>query len=198
MISINFELLENKEQYKLLIGSVVPRPIAFVTTLSDKHVLNGAPFSYFNVVSSEPPLLSISIRKEGNEPKDTLRNILAKKQFVIHIVSENYLEQVNQSSFAYHSEVSEVEVTKLTRIESSIIDVPGVKEAKIRFECILETSLDLEGSVLIIGRVVYAHFDESVYEQGKINLKALDPISRLAGNNYGKIGDIITLKRPTE
>lgn len=198
MISIDFNLLENKEQYKLLIGSVVPRPIAFVTSLSENLVLNGAPFSYFNVVSSEPPLLSISIRKEGKEPKDTLRNILTKKQFVIHIVSSNYLEAVNQSSFAYPQEVSEVEVTKLTKIPSTKIEVPGIKEAKIRFECILENTLDLEGSVLIIGRVIFAHFDELVYEQGKINLKALDPISRLAGNNYGRIGEIITLKRPTE
>ncbi len=198
MIGIDFEKLENKDQHKLLIGSVIPRPIAFVTSLSDDLVLNGAPFSYFNVVSSEPPLLSISIRKEGLEPKDTLRNILSKQQFVVHIVTDNYLNQVNQSSFQYPPHISEVDSTNLTKIKSQRIEVSGVKEAKIRFECVLETSLDLPGSVLVIGRVVFAHFDESVYEEGKINLDKLNPISRLAGNNYGKIGEIIRLKRPTE
>lgn len=198
MKSFDFENLEKKEQHKLLIGSVVPRPIAFITTLSDKFTLNGAPFSYFNVVSSDPPLLSVSIRKEGSEPKDTLRNILNRKEFVIHIVSENYLEQVNQTSFQYPSNVSEIDVTKLTKIKSTKIEVMGVKEAKIRFECVLEKTLDLPGSVLIIGKVVYAHFDDSVYVDGKIDLDKLNPISRLAGNNYGKIGEILTLKRPIE
>ncbi|PKL01280.1 MAG: hypothetical protein CVV56_01390 [Tenericutes bacterium HGW-Tenericutes-1] len=198
MISIDFEALENKSQYKLLIGSVVPRPIAFVTSVSENHVLNGAPFSYFGVVSSEPPLLSVSIRKEGVEPKDTLRNILSKKQFVIHIVSKNYLNQVNQSSFSYPKEVSEIEATKLTKVKSQKIDVDGVKEAKIRFECILEQAIDLPGSVLVIGRVVYAHFDEDVYQNGKINIDLLQPISRLAGNKYGTIGEIIELDKPTK
>ena len=198
MISIDFEALENKSQYKLLIGSVVPRPIAFVTSLSDNLVLNGAPFSYFGVVSSEPPLLSVSIRKEGVEPKDTLRNILQKKQFVIHIVSKNYLEQVNQSSFSYPQEVSEIDVTKLTKVKSHKIDVDGVKEAKIRFECTLENAIDLPGSVLVIGRVVYAHFDEDVYQNGKIDIQALQPISRLAGNKYGTIGEIIELDKPSK
>lgn len=198
MISIDFDLLENKESYKLLIGSVVPRPIAFITSLSENHLLNGAPFSYFNIVSSVPPLLSVSIRKEGPRPKDTLRNILENKQFVIHLVTENYLKEVNQSSFSYSSEISEIEVTHLTPVKSSKITVPGIKEAKIRFECLLEQTVDLPGSVLIIGRVVYAHFDDSVYENGKINLQKLQPISRLAGNDYGKIGEIITMKRPEE
>ena len=198
MISIDFEALENKGLYKLLIGSVVPRPIAFVTSVSHAGVLNGAPFSYFSVVSSEPPLLSISIRKEGNEPKDTLRNILQKNEFVIHIVSKNYLEAVNQSSFQYPQSVSEIEVTGLTTIKSHRIDVMGVKEAKIRFECVLEQVVDLPGSVLVIGRVVYAHFDESVYHQGKILIDKLEPISRLAGSSYAMIGDIIELKKPTE
>lgn len=198
MISIDFNLIESKDINKLLIGSVVPRPIAFITSLSDTHRLNGAPFSYFNVVSSDPPLLSVSIRKEGLNPKDTLKNILQARQFVIHIVTENYLNEVNQASFSYPSDISEIEITRLTPVESTKIIVPGIKEAKIRFECILETTLDLPGSVMVIGRVVYGHFDDSVYENGKINLQNLSPISRLAGNDYGKIGEIITIKRPSE
>lgn len=196
MISIDFTQSSEKNSYKLLIGSVLPRPIAFVTSKSIQGVLNGSPFSYFNVVSSEPPLLSISIRKEGVALKDTARNILDLKAFVVHIVSGNYLKEVNQSSAPYPSDVSEITAVGLTPVKSQKIDVEGIKEAKIRFECVLEKAVDLEGSTLIIGRVVVAHFDEKVYENGHINLNALDPISRLAGNTYGRVGEIITMDRP--
>jgi len=197
MVSIDFSKSTEKSSYKLLIGSVLPRPIAFVTSKSDQGVLNGSPFSYFNVVSSEPPLLSISIRKEGLVLKDTARNILSLKEFVVHIVSGNYLDAVNQSSAPYPAHVSEIEVVGLSPIKSQKIQVEGIQEAKIRFECILEKAVELEGSTLIIGRVVMAHFDESVYENGHINLTQLDPISRLSGNAYARVGEIISKEKPS-
>lgn len=198
MIICDFDTLDEREMNKLLIGSVIPRPIAFVTTLSEQGVLNGAPFSYFNLVSSAPPLLSISIRKEGSNQKDTSRNILSGREFVVHIVSSEFLDQVNQSAFPYPPEVSEIDVVGLTRAPSGKIKVPGISEAKIRFECVLETTVDLPGSIMIIGRVVMAQIDESVYSDGKILMRELNPISRLSGNDYAKIGEIITKLRPSQ
>lgn len=198
MITIDFDTLEERDMNKILIGSVVPRPIAFVTTLSEQGVLNGAPFSYFNLISSAPPLLSISIRKEGSNQKDTARNILSGQEFVVHIVSSGYLDQVNQSAFPYPPDVSEIKVVGLTQASSGKIKVPGISEAKIRFECVLETTVDLPGSIMIIGRIVMAHIDESVYSDGKIRVRELDPICRLSGNDYAKIGEIITKPRPSQ
>jgi flavin reductase (DIM6/NTAB) family NADH-FMN oxidoreductase RutF len=196
MIIIDFDHISESDKTKLLIGSIVPRPIAFVTSKSMNGILNGAPFSYFNIVSTEPPLISISIRKEKIHLKDTANNILNLKAFVVHIVSPNYLDQVNQSSFSYPPEVSEITETGLTPVKSLKIPVEGVKEARIRFECLLERAVDLPGSTLIIGKIIAMHVDESVYQDGKILIDQLEPISRLAGSHYATIGEIITKSKP--
>ncbi|WP_241657741.1 flavin reductase family protein [Anaerobacillus alkaliphilus] len=187
----------SQENYKLLIGSIIPRPIAFVTTQSQSGVINGAPFSYFNIVSSNPPLISISIQRGGDRQKDTARNILAKKEFVVHIVDEDNVEKVNMTAASLPPDESEIELSGLTPISSTKISVPGVKEAKIRMECVLEQSLELGGNCdFIIGRVVQFYFSDEIYQDGKINPHSLRAVSRLAGNDYAKIGEIFTLERP--
>jgi flavin reductase (DIM6/NTAB) family NADH-FMN oxidoreductase RutF len=190
-----------KENYKLLIGSIIPRPIAFVTSASSDGVVNAAPFSYFNVVSAEPPLVSISVGRIRGERKDTSRNIVENKEFVIHIVDEENVEKVNQTSASLPPDESEVDLARLTKVESSVVSVPGVKESKIRMECVLEHCLELgekeaPSCDLIIGRIVRFHFAEEVYEAGKINYDKLKAVSRLAGNDYAKIGDIFSIERP--
>ncbi|PAD68650.1 hypothetical protein CHH83_12445 [Bacillus sp. 7586-K] len=190
-----------RENYKLLIGSIIPRPIAFVTSMSKEGILNGAPFSYFSIVSANPPMISLSIqRKEGNQ-KDTARNILATKEFVVHIVDDTNVEKVNKTAAILPPEQSEIELANLTPITSKKLSIPGVKEAKVRMECILENSLQLGGNEtpscdLIIGRIVQYHIDEDIYEQGRIDPIGLSAISRLAGNDYAKIGEIFTIERP--
>lgn len=202
MHSINPKTISERENYKFLIGSIIPRPIAFVTSLSEEGVLNGAPFSYFNIVSSNPPMISLSIQRSNGKPKDTARNILNKKEFVIHIVDEQNVDKINQTAASLASSESEIELAGLTPIDSSAISVPGIKEAKIRMECVLEHSLELGGTEalpgcdFLIGRVVHYHIDPTLYENGRIDPRGLAAVSRLAGNDYAKIGDMFTKVRP--
>ena len=201
MLSIDPTKNTERENYKLLIGSIIPRPIAFVTSISQDGVLNGAPFSYFNIVSSNPPLVSVSIQRSGGKQKDTARNILETKEFVIHVVDDLNVDQINQTAASLPPDQSEISLANLTPIESTRISVPGVKEAKVRFECKLEHSIELggvdtPGTDLIIGKIVQVHIDEKIYENGRIDPVGLGAVSRLAGTNYAKVGEIFSIERP--
>ncbi|MDQ0970437.1 flavin reductase (DIM6/NTAB) family NADH-FMN oxidoreductase RutF [Neobacillus niacini] len=201
MLSIDPASLSERENYKFLIGSIIPRPIAFVTTNSKDGVLNGAPFSYFNIVSSNPPMISLSIQRPSGKQKDTARNIIESKEFVVHIVDEQNVEMINKTAANLPPEESEIELASLTPTVSVKISVPGVKEAKIRMECSLEHSIGLggtetEGCDFIIGKVVQFHIAEDIYENGRINPRGLAAVSRLAGNYYAKIGEIFEIDRP--
>ena len=201
MLSIDPLTLSERDNYKFLIGSIIPRPIAFVTSLSEKGVLNGAPFSYFNIVSSNPPMVSVSIQRSGGKQKDTARNILNTKEFVIHIVDEDNVQKINETAANLPPDESEIELAQLTPVNSVKLAVPGVKEAKIRLECTLEQSLELGGGDspgcdLIIGKIVQFHIDPEIFHEGKIDPRGLGAVSRLAGTHYAKIGDIFSIERP--
>jgi flavin reductase (DIM6/NTAB) family NADH-FMN oxidoreductase RutF len=202
MIVIDPTTQSERDNYKLLIGSIIPRPIAFVTTLSGAGVLNAAPFSYFNIVTSAPPMVSVSIQRKDGVSKDTARNALDRGAFVVHITDEHNVESVNQTAIALPSDQSEVNLVGLTAVPSKKIEVPGLKEAKIRMECVLERSIPLGGAGgfpscdLLIGRVVCFHIDEVLYSNGRIDTELLKPVSRLAGNNYSKLGEVFELERP--
>lgn len=202
MVIIDPTQQSDRDNYKLLIGSVVPRPIALVTSLSKEGVLNAAPFSYFSIVASQPPLLSISIQRKQGIMKDTARNAKEIGAFVVHIVDESNVHAANQTAANLPSDISEVELAGFTPVASEVIDVPGVKEAKIRMECVLEQSYPLGGNEnkpacdLIIGRVVRFHFAEEVYDRGYILADKLRPISRMTGNDYAALGQQFTLERP--
>ncbi|MFC0560091.1 flavin reductase family protein [Halalkalibacter alkalisediminis] len=194
--------LVEQENYKFLTGSIIPRPVAFVTTLSKDRVLNAAPFSYFNIVSANPPMISVSVQRSNGVMKDTSRNAIEHKEFVVHVADEFYLNQLNVTAKSLPSNVSEVEDAKLTPVESLKIKVPGIQEAKVRMECILEKAISLGGTEqepaceLLIGRVVQYHIQEELYQNGRIDAENLRPISRLAGNFYAKLGEMIELERP--
>ncbi|MCM3716548.1 flavin reductase family protein [Alkalihalobacillus oceani] len=202
MLSIDPAGNSEKDNYKLLTGGVVPRPIAFVTTRSPKGTVNGAPFSFFNVVSSSPPRISLSIQRMAGKQKDTARNIEAVGEFVVHLVDQQNVGQVNQTAVSLPSDQSEIELAKLTPVNSVKLAVPGVKEAKMRLECVLEHRLELEGEAgttgcdFIIGKVVHFHIAEEIYENGRIDPHGLGAVSRLAGHDYAKIGEMFSLKRP--
>ncbi|WP_433746391.1 flavin reductase family protein [Falsibacillus pallidus] len=201
MLKIDPSALSEKENYKFLIGSIIPRPIAFVTTASKSGVLNGAPFSFFNVVSHNPPMISLSIQRSAGIHKDTARNIIETKEFVVHVVDEQNVEKINKTAASLPPDESEIELAGLTPVESTKISVPGVKEAKIRMECLLEQAIELGGTDtpgcdLIIGKVVQFHIEEDIYDNGRINPKGLAAVSRLAGNDYAKIGEVFEIKRP--
>jgi flavin reductase (DIM6/NTAB) family NADH-FMN oxidoreductase RutF len=201
LLSIDPTNNTERENYKFLIGSIIPRPIAFVTTVSKEGVLNGAPFSYFNIVSSNPPMISLSIQRTSGRQKDTARNIIESKEFVVHIVDEQNVEKINKTAASLPPDQSEIELANLTPVNSVKVSVPGVKEAKIRMECTLEHSLELGGTHLpgcdlIIGKVVQYHIYADIYENGRIDARGLAAVSRLAGTNYATIGEIYSIERP--
>ncbi|MFD0771141.1 flavin reductase family protein [Bacillus sp. CGMCC 1.60114] len=200
MLSIDPSKNTERENYKFLIGSIIPRPIAFVTTISKEHILNGAPFSYFNIISSNPPMISLAIQRSEGRQKDTAKNILDSKEFVVHIVDEQNVERVNKTAANLPPTQSEIELASFTPIASEKISVPGIQEAKVRKECVLEHSLELgdsdsPGCDLIIGKVVQFHVENEIYEKGRIDPKGLGAVSRLAGHNYAKIGEIFSIER---
>lgn len=203
MISLDPASQSERDNYKLLIGSVVPRPIAFVTTLAPDGTLNAAPFSYFNVVTAKPPMVSVSIQRRNGVFKDTARNAIGLGAFVVHIADESYLEQLSRTATNAPPDVSEVALAGLTPTPSEAIAVPGIAEAKIRMECVLERAIPLGGSSpespaadLLIGRVVRFHLAESIYENGRILAGQFLPVSRLAGSDYAKLGETFSLDRP--
>jgi len=202
LLTIDPNNLAERDNYKFLTGSIIPRPVALVTTLSKDLTLNAAPFSYFNIVSSNPPMISISVQRSNGEMKDTTRNAIFQKEFVVHIADESYVEQMNQTAKAYPASVSEVKEAKLTEVRSLKVKVPGIQEAKIRLECVLEQAVPLGGSgdtpacELLIGRVVQYHIHPELYELGRIDAESLRPISRLAGNAYSTLGTLFELERP--
>ncbi|WP_454193917.1 flavin reductase family protein [Paenibacillus sp. Marseille-Q7038] len=191
-----------RENYKLLTGSIIPRPVAFVTTLSEEGTINGAPFSYFNIVTADPPMISISVQRKNGHPKDTTRNVVHQKEFVVHITDEMNVDKINQTAESLPPSESEIEKAGLTVVPSEIIQVPGVKDAKFRMECVLEVAYPLGGTEnapacdLIIGRVVRFHVADSLIDHGRIDANELKPVSRLAGNNYSKLGQLFSLERP--
>ena len=202
MKSIDPETLSIKENYKFLTGSIIPRPIAFVSTLSTDGVLNAAPFSYFNALTSNPPLIAISIGRKKGIQKDTSRNAEAMGEFVVHIPDETYIEAVNLTAANLGPEESEVDLAKLTAVDSVKVKVPGIAEAKIRMECVVEQILPLGGTAdqpatdLLIGRIVHYHIAEELYNGGKIDAEKLRPVGRLAGTAYAKLGETFSLDRP--
>ena len=201
MLSFDPRNNTERENYKLLIGTIVPRPIAFVTTKAQDGTINGAPFSYFNVVTADPPMVSISVQRKNGAQKDTAQNIAEQGNFVIHIVDETNVKKINETAATLAPDESEIAVAGLTEIESDIVSTPGVKEAKVRFECMLEKQIQLgedgrASTDLIIGKIVRIHFDDSICNDGKIVYENLNAVSRLAGNDYAKIGDIFAIERP--
>lgn len=202
MISIDPTSQSVQDNYKLLIGSIVPRPIAFVSTLSSEGVLNAAPFSFFNIVTANPPMVAISVQRKQGDQKDTARNAVASGEFVVHIADEDYIEAINITAANLPPDESEVALAGLTAIPSERVSVPGIAEAKIRMECVLEQALPLGGTEespacdLLIGRVVRFHVAESLYSNGRINAEALRPVSRLAGSDYAKLGEQFSIDRP--
>ena len=191
-----------KDNHRLMIGSIVPRPIAFVSTKSKNGILNLAPFSYFNGVCSNPPTIMFAPARRGYDglTKDTLNNIRDTEEFVVNIVSEEIVEPMVACATDFEKEVNEFEVSGLTPVDSVKVAPPCVKESKVSFECRLQTIVPVGeaepgGGFVFIGNIVMFHVDDDVYRDGRIDLDALKPVGRLAGNNYSRINDVFTVVR---
>jgi flavin reductase (DIM6/NTAB) family NADH-FMN oxidoreductase RutF len=194
--------LGQKGIYKFLIGAIVPRPIAFISTCNSEGIGNLAPFSFFNGVSSNPPAIMVAItRKKGGAKKDTLRNIETNGEFVVNSVNQWIVEAMNQCSAEYPYGVDEMHKVGLTPIPSHLIKPARVLESAIQMECKLYKTMEIgdgsEGSsTIIVGTIEKVHIDSAIYKDGKIQIEKLQPISRLAGASYGKTCEIFELPRP--
>ncbi|GEK88321.1 NADH-FMN oxidoreductase RutF, flavin reductase (DIM6/NTAB) family [Alkalibacterium putridalgicola] len=198
--------LSLKQQYKFLTGSVIPRPIAWITSLNQSAgIVNLAPFSFFSVASNQIPLLSVSILRTNEKSKDTAENILNQKEAVIHIVSRPLTEDMNETSAPLASDESELDRTDLHLTESSTVSVPGVEEALIRFETVLYQYVPIKNEAdeivtdHFLLKVTDFHFNEEVFDADRDYILAdkLEPMARLSGMDYSALGDIISIIRPT-
>jgi flavin reductase (DIM6/NTAB) family NADH-FMN oxidoreductase RutF len=199
MIEINPGELPRKEVYKLITGSLIPRAIAWVSTVNSEGQPNLAPFSFFTAVGSTPPMILFcpGTRGPNNADKDSYHNARASGEFVVNFVNKATAEAMNITATDVPPDVNEFERAGLTAIDSKIVAVPRVKESPIQFECKLHQIVDLPGAHIVIGEVVYMHFDEAVYKAGNyIDYAAYQPIGRLAGNMYAHVNDLFELLRP--
>ncbi|MEH2589533.1 flavin reductase family protein [Bradyrhizobium sp. AZCC 1721] len=188
--------LDAETAYRLITGVVVPRPIAWVTSLSSGGVLNLAPFSAFTFVAPKPPMLAISVGRKGGIYKDTAQNILNNEEYVVHIADSSLMTAVHESSTEHPPDVSEVEELRLSTLPGERIKVPRLAAAPIAMECRFRQCLEFgeTRSRLIVGEVLVFHIRDGLLNNGKIETEALDPIARIAGPRYAKLGEIVTLK----
>jgi len=185
--------------YKLLVGAVVPRPIAFVSTISAEGVPNLAPFSFFTVASANPPVLCFTT--SYREPhKDTLVNVRATGEFVVNIVSEEFAAKMNVTSGEYPHGVDEFAMSGLTAVASDLVRPPRVKESHVNMECKLLQTIEVSnqplGGTLILGEVIRFHVDDSIFEDFRIDPDKLAAVGRMAGNTYARTTDRFDLIRP--
>jgi flavin reductase (DIM6/NTAB) family NADH-FMN oxidoreductase RutF len=200
------EALAPLEVYKILAGSVVPRPIAWVSTVDAQGVANLAPFSFFTVASANPPVVcfcpSVREPRDGlRATKDTLENIRATGEFVVNIVSEETVEAMNQTAAQLPPEADEFAHAGLTAIPGEAVRAPRVGEAKVQMECrlrqILEVSAEVMGGSLVLGDVVRFHISEAVLAPGfHIAPEKLLAVGRMAGSGYIRTQDGFDLERP--
>lgn len=188
-----------QDNYKIMTGLVVPRPIAWVTTLNEAGKINLAPFSAFTFVSHDPPMIAISIGKTGNLLKDTGRNILRDGQFVVNIANHSQMQKLHDSSAEYPTEESEVDALSIETLNCVTVRPPRLRCVPASMECGLHLALPLgnERHYLMIGRVQLFHLADLLFREGKIDTSELNPLARLGGPNYATLGDITTLAPAT-
>ena len=200
--------LSHSELYGILLNSVAPRPIAWVSTISLSGEPNLAPFSFFNCVCVDPPLLAFApgLRQPKQpeagrgEPKDTLRNIREIKEFVVNIVTYELAEPMNLTSGEYDPSVNEFELAKVTPQASAIVRPPRVAESPVSFECKLHQILDFStaptSSSLVIGQIVSIHISDAHLKDGKLDRNSLDLIGRMGGIQYTRTTERFDMVRP--
>ncbi|MCC6348565.1 MAG: flavin reductase family protein [Candidatus Eisenbacteria bacterium] len=184
------------EMYRFLISAVVPRPIAFVSTRGADGVVNLAPFSYFNSISSVPPLVGIAIVDRPGDDKDTLRNVRETGEFVVNLVCEPMLPAMARTAGEWPRGTSEFEVSGLTPSPSERVAPPGVAESPIQLECRLHREIPLGNSILVVGEVVLARVSDEVLTEGRVDPLKLRPVGRLGGEYYSLLREVVKENRP--
>lgn len=188
--------MSHHDVYRVLISVVVPRPIAFVSTIGGDGRTNVAPFSFFNAISSSPPLVGIAINDRAEDPKDTLRNIRATGEFVANLVSEPMLDAVVRTAGEWPADVSEFDVARLTAVPSERVKPPSVAESPVQLECTLHREITLGSSFLLVGEVVLMKVRDEVFTDGRVDAMKLQPVGRLGGELYSLTREVVKVARP--
>jgi len=175
---------------------ILPRPIAFVTTVNAAGRVNAAPFSWYCGLASHPPLLGVSLSPRDGGPKDTLRNVRETRELVVNVVTEAMAEQIVKASGDWPAEVDELALTGLTAVPSDLVRPPRVAESPVSLECRLEREIALGESRLVVGEILRAHVAEGVLTEGRVDVTKLRPLGRLGGEQYTRLGDLLRLPRP--
>ena len=186
---------------RVLTGVVVPRPIAFVSSISADGLVNLAPYSFFNAVAYDPPTIVFSSsRNAGDKRKDTLANIEATGEFVVNVVVDDIAEAMNRTAAEYPADVSEFDIAGLTPVPSDIVRPPRVAESPVNMECRLNQVVSIgegsHGHGLVIGEIVIMHLRDDIIEGHRINHQRLKPTGRLAGNMYCHTAETFEMVRP--
>jgi flavin reductase (DIM6/NTAB) family NADH-FMN oxidoreductase RutF len=191
----DFGALPAASRYKLLVALVIPRPIAFVSTRSPQGVDNAAPFSFFNVMGEDPPIVVLSMdRRSDGTHKDSARNILETREFVVNMVDEPLLERMHRCSVAFPPEVSEFAETGLTPVPGVRIAAPRIGESPASFECRLHAHLPFVQRDLFVGEVLWAHVRAGLVDPATLRVvPEYAPVGRLYANLYAFTGDRIAL-----
>jgi flavin reductase (DIM6/NTAB) family NADH-FMN oxidoreductase RutF len=198
-VCINPDDLAAHEAYRLLISVVVPRPIAWVSTIGTDGVLNLAPFSFFNAVGGTPPTVMFSVGQRAGGAKDTLRNVQETGEFVVNIVDHALAEVMVQSSGEWAYEVDEFEVTGLETAPSVAVKAPRVARAPVAMEARVTQIVPVEGtdSTMVLGRVLCFHLREGLLRpNGLVDATLLQPLARLGGNEYATLDQVFSMLRP--
>ena len=200
-MKLDFDRLGRHECHELLMGMIVPRPIAWVSTVGEDGTFNLAPFSSFGTICVKPPILYISVGSPPGEKKDTLRNIEYAKDFVVNVVDESLAEKMNQTSAGYPASVSEFAEVGLTPLSSDKVKSPRVAESPISMECKLERILEFGDSQnvnrVVIGEIVRAHIRDDILTDGLVDASKLKAVGRLGAHFYCRTGDLFEMERPT-
>lgn len=185
----------------LMTGLVVPRPIAWVSTIDDAGTPNLAPHSYFNAVSSAPPILMFSSthssphRPDGR--KDTLVNVERTGEFVVNLVSTDLLTVMNETSAEFQPGIDEFDVAGVEKAPSAVVRPPCVASSPAAFECRVERIVHVGDASVVFGEVVWFRLDRRIWGDGRVNAEALQPVCRLGGALYATLGPITRVPRPS-
>ena len=186
-MEIDFGGITAYQRYKLMASLIVPRPIALVTTLGANGVVNAAPFSMFNMLGEDPPIVMLSInRVHDGRLKDTAANILASGEFVVHLTEEAIADQMHACGESLPPEVSELDRVGLTTLPSNSIAPPRIAEAPVAFECVLHEKLETESRYIFIGRVQWLHVRDGLVDTTtwRVRLQDYHPVGRFGASFY--------------
>jgi flavin reductase (DIM6/NTAB) family NADH-FMN oxidoreductase RutF len=198
MIDLDFSKLTEYQRYKLMASLIIPRPIALVTTIGDTGVVNAAPFSMFNMLGEEPPIVMISINKrEDGMVKDTARNILARGEFVVHLVDEAIAQQMHRCGDYFPPDVSEVETVGFTTVPSLAVSPPRIAEAPVSLECTLYERLETPSRHIFIGQIRWMHARDDLIdvEKYRVHLHNYFPIARFGASFYTRTRDRFAIEK---